>query len=108
MPFPQLIAVIAVAYGSLVALAPLLQLLRMHKVRSANDVSIVTMFIFWTGAVVWGIYGIAYSSFALLTVNAICASTWTATIAVAIHYRRPRRRAASHLPLALDASEQAA
>ena len=81
------LAVIALVYGSITAVSPLLQLRRIRQVRSSRDVSMANLAIFWVSFAVWGSYGAALGNLPMTFVNGVALVSMSATLGVALHYR---------------------
>lgn len=72
--------------------SPLLQAMRAHRRRSAQDVSLPFLAILWCGGMAWLAYGVALGNAALIvanTVGVLCSGT-----ALAVSVRWSRRAAA--------------
>lgn len=82
------LAVAAASWGVVMALAPLLQLRRMLRRRSSEDVSIGYLVLLLPGFCLWVSYGIAAGDIALVIPNTVAAVLAGVTIAVAIQLRR--------------------
>lgn len=82
------LAVAAASWGVVMALAPLLQLRRMLRRRSSEDVSIGYLVLLLPGFCLWVSYGIASGDNALVIPNTVAAVLAGVTIAVAIQLRR--------------------
>lgn len=97
---------IALTYGVGVALAPLAQLRRIHRRRSAADVSLTWLTLYAGGCFVWLLYGIEMGSPALIVSQIVAFAATAATIAFAWGHRhgppvisgdkQPARRSAAH------------
>lgn len=81
------LAVAAASWGVVMALAPLLQLRRMLRRRSSEDVSIGYLVLLLPGFCLWVSYGIASGDIALVIPNTVAAVIAGGTIAVAVRLR---------------------
>ena len=82
------LAVAAATWGVVMALAPLLQLRRMLRRRSPDDVSIGYLLPLLPGFCLWVSYGIASGDTALVIPNTVAAIIGGVTIAVAARLRK--------------------
>lgn len=69
------------------ALAPLLQVRRMLRLRSSNDVSIGYLVLLMPGFLLWASYGMALGNPALIVPNAVAAVIDALAICVAVRLR---------------------
>jgi MtN3 and saliva related transmembrane protein len=98
--------VAAASWGVVMALAPLLQIVRMHKRRSSDDVSIGYLAVLLPGFLLWVSYGLTTADVALVVPNTVAAVVAAATIVVVLRLRHdpigvgPRQAApiATHCP----------
>lgn len=81
------LAVTAATWGVVMALAPLLQLRRMLRRRSSEDVSIGYLVLLLPGFCLWVSYGISSGDTALVVPNVVAAVIAALTIAVAVRLR---------------------
>jgi MtN3 and saliva related transmembrane protein len=94
----DLLAVGAVVAGLAMALAPSLQIRRMRRTRSSNDVSLLYLGLLDLGFVLWIGYGWSITNWVLVGTNSASLTFMTITILVALAYRRGgARRAAAGL-----------
>lgn len=93
------LAVAAASWGVVMALAPLLQLRRMLRRRSSDDVSIEYLVLLLPGFCLWVSYGIASHDTALVIPNSVAAVIAVLTIVVAIRLRNVASDAASRKSL---------
>lgn len=89
------LAVTASTWGVVMALAPLLQVRRMLRRRSSDDVSIGYLVLLLPGFCLWVSYGIASGDIALVIPNTVAAAIAGFTIAVAVRLRRTETRDAT-------------
>ena len=105
----DVLAVCATIAGVLMALSPYLQIRRMRRTRSSNDVSLLYMSMLAGGFIVWLAYGFAISNWAMMISNTASLAFMLITILVALTYRRrgARRAAAGEAALAPAAEDEA-
>ena len=98
----DVLAVCATIAGVLMALSPYLQIRRMRRTRSSNDVSLLYMSMLAGGFIVWLAYGFSISNWAMMISNTASLVFMLITILVALTYRRggARRAAAGEVALA--------
>ena len=97
----DVLAVCATIAGVLMALSPYLQIRRMRRTRSSNDVSLLYMSMLAGGFIVWLAYGFSISNWAMMISNSASLVFMLITILVALTYRRggARRAAAGEAAL---------
>jgi uncharacterized protein with PQ loop repeat len=97
-----ILATCATIAGILMAASPLLQIRRMRRTRSSNDVSLLYLSMLAGGFIVWLAYGIALDNWAMKISNVASLVFMLVTIGVALAYRRGgvRRAAAGDAALA--------
>ncbi len=104
MSSSDVLAVGATIAGLAMALSPILQVRRMRRTRSSNDVSLLYLGLLCVGFGVWILYGVSMPNWVLVGTNSASLAFMVVTILVALRYRRGgSRRAAS----ALAAEEEA-
>lgn len=98
----DVLAVCATIAGVLMALSPYLQIRRMRRTRSSNDVSLLYMSMLAGGFIVWLAYGLSIQNWAMMISNTASLVFMLITILVALTYRRSgaRRAAAGAAALA--------
>jgi MtN3 and saliva related transmembrane protein len=84
----DMLAIGAAIAGVLMAIAPTLQVRRMRRMRSSNDVSVLYLSMLDAGFVLWLAYGLALGNFAMIISNTASLTFMTVTISVALWYRR--------------------
>ena len=89
---PVTIELVTGTYGILMSLAPILQARRMRARRSSVDVSIIYMVVLEIGFALYLVYGISISNRVLIATNTVSLLATSATLALAIAYRRPREQ----------------
>jgi MtN3 and saliva related transmembrane protein len=90
--------------GLAMALSPVLQIRRMLRTRSSNDLSLLYLSLLDLGFLVWVAYGASISNWVLVGSNSASFTFMTATILIAIRYRRGgARRAAAALAAEAEA-----
>lgn len=77
----------AAFWGSVVGVAPLLQIRRILRRRSAKDLSLGYLGVLEAGFVLWTAYGLAASNPVVVVPNTIALLVGTLAFAVAIRYR---------------------
>jgi uncharacterized protein with PQ loop repeat len=87
MDAESVLAVAAGTGGMVMALAPLLQLRRMHLRGHSDDVSIPFLLVIAAGAAVWLAYGVALPNAALIIPNIVAVLTNLLTATAATRYR---------------------
>jgi uncharacterized protein with PQ loop repeat len=98
--------VAAASWGVVMALAPLLQIARIQKRRSSDDVSVGYLAVLLPGFLLWVSYGVTISNAALVVANSVAAVVATATIIVVLRLRhgptavstKPAAPTATHRP----------
>lgn len=83
----EVLAVLAAGWAVLMGLAPLLQVRRMAKRRSADDVSLGYLGVLIPGFALWIAYGVSSANIALILPNIVALIVATATIVVAARLR---------------------
>jgi uncharacterized protein with PQ loop repeat len=81
------LAVAAATWAVLMALAPILQIRAIVRLRSSREVSIEYFGILLVGFALWVAYGLAEDIVALVVPNAIAFLAALATIVVAVRFR---------------------
>ena len=84
----DVLAVVAGAWGVLMAVSPTLQIRRMLRTRSAEDVSLGSFGILLPGFALWVAYGAARRDPALVVPNLVALVVTLTTVAVAVRLRR--------------------
>ena len=107
MSTSDLLAVGATIAGLAMALSPSLQIRRMRRTRSSNDVSLLYLGLLSLGFVVWIAYGYSISNWVLAGTNSASLAFMVVTILVALSYRRGGARRAA-VGLAAEAEAKAA
>jgi len=82
-----LTAVLALFFGSLLAVAPLAQLIRTRALRSSREVSLGWVAMVCLGASAWTAYGLEQSDPVIWVPNLLGAVVATATLAVVLRFR---------------------
>ena len=81
------LGVVAGTWAVVMAVSPLLQILRMTRRRSSEDVSISYLVVITIGFSLWVAYGISIDNAVLVIPNSIAFVVGVATISVALRYR---------------------
>jgi uncharacterized protein with PQ loop repeat len=100
----DVLAVCATIAGVLMALSPYLQIRRMRRTKSSNDVSLLYMSMLAGGFIVWLAYGFSISNWAMMISNTASLLFMLITIVVALTYRRAGARRAAAGAAALGPS----
>lgn len=102
MTSTEILAVLATLAGVLMAISPALQIRRMRRTRSSNDVSLLYLSLLCAGFLAWLAYGWALGNPAMLISNTASLTFMLITIGVALRFRRAgaRRAAAGAVALA--------
>ncbi len=82
------LGVTAATWGVLMALSPLLQIRRILERRSSADVSIAYLIVLQIGFALWVVYGWSLGNPAIVVPNSVAFAVGTATILIAMRYRR--------------------
>ena len=100
----DVLATCALIAGLLMAMSPFLQVRRMRRTRSSNDVSLLYLSMLSGGFIVWLAYGLSISNWAMIISNIASLIFMVITIFVALTYRRggAKRAAAGAAALAPD------
>ena len=85
------LAIVAAAWGVLMAMSPVLQIRRMLQQRSSADVSIGYFAVLLVGFLLWICYGIAARNLALIVPNTVALLTGASTVAIAFRLGRGTR-----------------
>jgi uncharacterized protein with PQ loop repeat len=98
----DVLATCATIAGVLMAMSPFLQVRRMRRTRSSNDVSLLYLSMLAGGFVVWLAYGLSLNNWAMIISNIASLVFMVITILVALTYRRggAKRAAAGEAALA--------
>jgi uncharacterized protein with PQ loop repeat len=98
----DVLATCATIAGVLMAMSPFLQVRRMRRTRSSNDVSLLYLSMLAGGFIVWLAYGLSLSNWAMIISNIASLIFMVITILVALTYRRggAKRAAAGEAALA--------
>jgi uncharacterized protein with PQ loop repeat len=83
------LAFVAATWGVAMAVSPVLQIRKIVQHRSSHGVSVGYMSVLFVGFLLWLAYGIALGNWAMIVPNVVAAVVITATIVVALRYRRP-------------------
>lgn len=86
---PTVLAAAASSWAVLMGLAPLLQIRRMMRERSSQQVSLGYFSILLIGFALWISYGAATGLLALVIPNTVSLVVGAATVFVALRFRRP-------------------
>jgi MtN3 and saliva related transmembrane protein len=81
------LGVAAASWGVIMGVSPVLQIRRIIRRRSSEDVSLSYFGVLLTGFILWIAYGIAIGDLVLIIPNSVAICVAIATIVVARHYR---------------------
>ena len=84
----DVLAVIAGCFGVGMGASPLLQALRAHRRRSAEDVSLPFLCVLLAGGLAWLSYGVALGNLPLIVGNGVGVLASGTAIAVTLRWRR--------------------
>ncbi len=80
--------IIGIAASFLTTFGFVPQIIKMHRTKSAKDVSLATLLQFGAGAILWALYGIYLENLIIITANIITSITIFAAIALYYHYNQ--------------------
>ena len=101
----DVLAVLATSWGLVMAFSPVLQIRRMLRTRSSNDVSIAYFAVLGIGFVLWIAYGASITSWPLMISNSAALIGSIATAIVALGLREKAERPAAASPVARETEE---
>jgi len=90
----DMLGLVAGAWGVAMAVSPALQIRRMLRTRSAEDVSLGYFGVLLPGFVLWIAYGAARGDLALVVPNTVATCVTLTTVLVAVRLRSARERLA--------------
>ena len=90
-----IIGICAASWGLVMALSPVLQIIRMLQVGSSRDVSVGYFLLLIPGFLLWVIYGLVKSDAFVALPNALAALIGFVVVAVALRLRRSENLRAS-------------
>lgn len=94
MVLSDVLGLAAAAWGVVMAIAPGLQIHRMLRTRSADDVSLGYFVLLIPGFVLWVLYGLSRHDWPLVIPNTVATAVALVTIAVAARLKRNSARSA--------------
>ena len=92
------LALAASSWGVLMGIAPILQIRRMLRERSARDVSLGYFAVLLIGFLLWITYGLAARNLALVIPNSVALIVGIALMLVALRLRHPPAKAIRSSP----------
>ena len=98
----QILAILATLAGVLMAISPILQVRRMRRTRSSNDVSLLYLSLLCAGFVAWLAYGWSLGNPAMVISNMAALVFMLITISVALRFRRGGAKRAAAGAVALN------
>jgi MtN3 and saliva related transmembrane protein len=75
---------IGIAAAALTTFGFVPQIIKMHRIKSVKDVSLVTLFQFSAGVALWTLYGFYRNDIIIIVANAV--SFMTLVVAIALYY----------------------
>lgn len=84
----DILGIVATIAGLVMASAPILQIRRMRRTRSSNDVSLLYLAMLNVGFIAFIAYGVSITNYVLIVTNSCSIAIMTITIAIALFYRR--------------------
>lgn len=84
----DVLGLVAAGWGAVMAVAPILQIRRMVRTRSADDVSLGYFALLVPGFLLWMFYGLSRDDWPLVIPNTMATIVALVTIAVTIRLRR--------------------
>ena len=88
MTIASFLALLAGCLGVGMGASPMLQAMRAHRRRSAEDVSLAFLAILWVGGLAWLSYGIAIGNLALIVANSVGVLASGTALAVSVYWSR--------------------
>ena len=85
-----ILEILATGFGIGTGIANIPQIIKIFRNKSAKDISIITMTIFLLSSIVWLLYGIELSSFALISANILYVITYVIIIFGFVLYGRKK------------------
>jgi MtN3 and saliva related transmembrane protein len=98
MTAAQLLSPVVGTFGVVMGIAPLLQVLRVVRRGSSDDVAAGPLAIAAIGTALWLSYGLAAGDTALVIANIVATSVNTVALATVLRFRSSRRRALQAAP----------
>ena len=87
MTYDQWMSASITLVGLTMACGPIPQIMRVHKRKSSEDVSVITYMIFGCGNVAWFAYGWHIGDWPIIITNSVAAVTAGLTVGVSMKYR---------------------
>ena len=66
-----IISILATIWGALIGIANFPQAIKIFRRKSAKDISIISLSIFFTGAIIWILYGVELCNMPILVMNGL-------------------------------------
>ena len=85
----RVLEVVATSYGVFMAVSPVLQIRRILRLRSSEDVSVGYLAVITVGFAIWTTYGAVIGVPALVIANSVAFVVGVVTILVARRFREP-------------------
>jgi MtN3 and saliva related transmembrane protein len=80
--------IIGIAAALLTTFGFVPQIIKMHRTKSVTDVSLVTLFQFSAGVILWTLYGIYRRDLIIIAANAVSFMTLVVAITLYYYYNR--------------------
>ncbi len=64
------------------------QIIKMHRTKSSEDVSLATLYQFSAGVILWTVYGFYRGDVIIMAANIICFLTLVVAIIIYYHYKK--------------------
>ena len=106
MTTADILGIVATIAGLVMASAPILQIRRMRRTRSSNDVSLMYLGMLNVGFVAFIAYGASITNYVLIVTNSCSLTVMTITILIALFYRRGGAKKAAIAEAALAETQQ--
>ena len=106
MQLSDVLGIVATCAGLAMAASPILQIRRMRRTRSSNDVSLQYFGLLALGFVAWIAYGLSKSDPVVYGTNCASLLIMCITILIALFYRRGGAKKAALADAALAESQQ--
>ena len=66
-----ILSTLATIFGTLIGIANFPQVIKVFRRKSAKDLSIISISIFFTGSIIWTLYGIELNNFPVVLTNGL-------------------------------------
>lgn len=65
------LSILATIFGALIGIANFPQAIKIFRRKSARDISIISVSIFFTGSIIWTLYGFELQNFPVILTNSL-------------------------------------